>query len=157
MLPRYGVALLLQRGSPMAPNDERLELLQRVPLLSDLTKRSLRRVANLAKEVDHAAEHPIVREGGGVHSLHVIIEGTAVVTIGGQEKRSLGPGDYFGEIAIFDRGRRTATVTATTPMKVLAISKHDFLGLVASDADLAIRLLGHLAGVIRQLDARIAD
>ncbi|MEE8497925.1 MAG: cyclic nucleotide-binding domain-containing protein [Acidimicrobiia bacterium] len=141
----------------MASNEERFELLQRVPLLSNLTQRSLRGVANLAKEVNHAVEHAIVREGAGVHALHAIIEGTAVVTIGGREIKSLGPGDYFGEIAIFDSGPRTATVTATTPMTVLAIDKQDFLHLVASDSDLATRLLGHLAGIIREFDARSAD
>ena len=141
----------------MASIKERLELLDRIPLFSGLTKRHLREIANLVKEVDHPAGKTIVREGKRAHALHVIVDGTAVITIGGREMRRLGPGDYFGEIALFDSGPRTATVSATTPLRALAILRSDFLGAVASDGELATRLLVHLAKVVRDLDAQSAE
>jgi len=122
-----------------------------------LEKKVLRQISQLVKEIDHDDGHTVVREGAGAHAMHVIVAGDAVVTIGGREVARLGRGDSFGEVALFDRGDRTASVTATGPLNVLAIDGVGFLRLVRSDGELATRLLTHLAGFLRALDGELAE
>ncbi len=141
----------------MTATDEYVELLGGIKLFSGLGKPILRRIAELAREVDHDDGEAVVIEGGGVHAMHVIVSGDAVVAIGGREVARLGSGDPFGEIALFDHGHRTATVTAAGPLKVLAIDGFGFLRLVQSDGELATRLLAHLAAFLRALDGELAE
>ena len=73
---------------------------------------------------------------------------------GGRKIASLGPGDYFGELALLDHQPRTATVTADTPMKVWVLDSRHFEGILDEIPGLARRLLTHLAGQVRELDAK---
>ena len=141
----------------MSATDEHLELLSGVSLFSGLDKSVLNKIAQLAKEVNHDDGHTVVREGAGAHAMHLIIEGDAVVGIGDREVARLGPGDSFGEVALFDHGKRSATVTATGPLKVLAIDGSGFLRLVRSAGELAPRLLAHMAAFLRALDGELAE
>ncbi len=141
----------------MATIDEHVELLSGVRLFSGLRKPVLRQIAQLAKEIDHNEGHTVVREGAGAHAMHLIVNGNAVVAIGDREVARLGPGDSFGEVALFDRSRRTATVTAMGPLKVLAIDGPGFLRIVQSDGELATRLLAHMAAFLRSLDGELAE
>lgn len=124
----------------MAAEDEAVELLRSVPLFSDVPTRSLKRVLGYAKTVTHPPGDVIVRQGSGAHALHVILSGEAEVSADGTRIASLGRGDYFGEIAIVDNSRRTATVTAMTELQVLAIDATSFRLLVRSDPGLASTL-----------------
>jgi CRP-like cAMP-binding protein len=99
----------------------------------------------------------VVREGAAAHALHVIVDGSAEVTIGGETVGRLGPGDSFGEIALFDDGPRTATVTADGPLRVLAIDGHTFRETIGKDPELGYRLIVHLAKLVRSLDVHVAD
>lgn len=141
----------------MTQEDDHLAWLSRTKLFAGLDTPVLRRIVRFAKEVDHGDGHTIVLEGHEAQAMHVIIEGAAVVTIGGREVARLGPGDSFGEVALFDHGPRTATVTASGPLRVLALDGSRFLQLVHSDGDLAVRLLSHLARFLRGLDGELAE
>lgn len=102
-----------------------------VPLFRSLKKRDLDAVSRLADEVDVPAGRVMIREGDLGHEFFVIETGTAEVTRDGDGDAlaELGPGDFFGEMALLEEDRRTATVTATTAMTVIVISGHDFRGL----------------------------
>jgi len=141
----------------MVGNTEHFEMLAGTALFSGLPKRSLETIAALAREVDHQPGEVIVTEGSTAYGLHLIIEGTADVAIGGASVAELGPGDTFGEIALLDEGTRTATVTAKTPLRVIAIHGSGFRNALKAEPDLAYALVLHLAGLVRELDAQIAD
>ena len=108
------------------------ETLARVPLFAGLEPRELSRIAESFKERQYSAGDTIATEGQGGAGFFIIGEGTAKVTVRGEERGTLGPGDYFGEIALIDEGARTATVTADTDMTTYA---HDLLGVPADRRD----------------------
>jgi CRP-like cAMP-binding protein len=99
-------------------------------LFSGLDKRERARVAQHADEVDVPEGKRLAREGDLAYEFFVIREGTADVDVGGEVKNKLGPDDFFGEIGVLDEERvRTATVTATSPMKLVVMSGHDLRAL----------------------------
>lgn len=133
----------------------RIELLSRVPLFSGVAQSTLRSIARLGRETVHGPGQAIVREGATAHALHIIEEGAATVRLGERMMGRLGPGDFFGEIALLDRGTRSATVSADTRVVTLAIEGTTLRGLVESDGRLAYHLLEHLAGKVRELDHQL--
>ncbi len=100
--------------------------LQHLSLFSELSKRERKRVAPLIDEVDVEAGHTLASEGELAYELFVIEDGTASCSQDGTEIAELGPGDFFGEIALLDGSRRrTSTVVARTPMKLAVLQGHD--------------------------------
>jgi CRP-like cAMP-binding protein len=126
-----------------------LEGLAAVPLFSGCSKRELQTIARAVKTVEHRAGTVIAREGEPGIGLFVIDEGEAEVTIGGRKKATLGPRDFFGEIALLDGGPRTATVTATTDIKLLGLTEWVFRGLMQEHSSIAIKTLEAMAGRLR--------
>jgi CRP-like cAMP-binding protein len=122
-----------------------------VPLFSECSKRELSVIARAAKEVTHRAGVTIAREGERGIGLFVIIEGECEVTIGGRRKAKLGPGDFFGEIALLDGGPRTATVTALTNVKLVGITGWVFRGLLMEHPSIALKTLEAVAGRLRSV------
>jgi CRP-like cAMP-binding protein len=130
------------------------ETLARVPLFSGLDQRDLDRIADTFKERNYAAGDTIAIEGQGGAGFFVIGEGTAKVTVQGEDRGTLGPGDYFGEIALIDEGARTATVTADSDMTTYAMTFWEFRPIVETDARIAWKLVQALAHKLRELEAR---
>ena len=126
-----------------------VEELSRVPLFSDCSNRDLQTIGRVVKDIDHPAGTVIAREGEPGVGLFVIVEGEAEVTIGGKKKATLGPGEFFGEIALLDGGPRTATVTAITDMKLLGLTEWVFRGLMQEHPSIAIKTLQQRAGRLR--------
>jgi CRP-like cAMP-binding protein len=91
------------------------------PLFADLTDSQLERVASEMEEKRVVRGAVLAREGEFAYHLVVVAEGTAEVLIGGETVRTLGPGDMFGEVGVVERGRRTADVMATSPMRLLTM------------------------------------
>lgn len=141
----------------MVNSAERIELLSRVPLFSGVAKGTLRRLASMGRETVHEAGKVIVQEGRTAHALHVVVEGTATVRVKNRPVAHLKPGDFFGEIALLDKGPRAATVTADGRVVTLAVEGTALRGLVESDGRLATHLLAHLARKIRELDRELFD
>jgi CRP-like cAMP-binding protein len=131
-----------------------VDTLARVPLFSGLEKRDLERIAETFKERNYKAGDTIASEGQGGAGFFVISEGTAKVLVHGEERGSLGAGDYFGEIALLDEGARTATVQAETDMTCYAMTFWEFRPIVETDARIAWQLVLALARKLREIDAR---
>ena len=127
--------------------------LAKVPLFSGCSKKDLQTIARVVKDIDHPADTVIAREGEPGVGLFVIVEGQAEVTIGGKKKTKLVPGDFFGEIALLDGGPRTATVTATTDVKLLGLTEWVFRGLMQEHPSIAIKTLHQMAGRLRSATA----
>jgi CRP/FNR family transcriptional regulator, cyclic AMP receptor protein len=130
------------------------DLVQRVPLFSDLNKQEVQGLASSMKERTFNEGDTIATEGQSGIGFFVIEEGEATVTIGGQERGTLKAGDHFGEIALIDDGARTATVTAKTPLKAYGITAWEFRPMVEQNAGLAWKLLQELAKRLRDAEAR---
>ncbi len=124
--------------------------LEQVPLFSGCSQRDLQTIARSVEDIDHPAGTVVAREGEPGVGLFVIADGTADVTIGGKKKASLGPGDFFGEIALLDGGPRTATVTATTDVRLLGLTEWVFRGLMQEHPSIAVKTLQAMAGRLRR-------
>ena len=123
----------------------RIELLRQVPLFADLERRELEMIGQSLKERTFAAGDTIATEGERGVGFFVIQDGEARVTVGGEERRRLGAGDYFGEIALIAETDRTATVTAETELRCLGMTFWDFRPLVETNGRIAWKLLQSLA------------
>lgn len=92
-----------------------------ISVFSQLSEAQRDSVANACRELDVDAGTTLTQEGEFGYAMFAVTEGTADVLIDGDLIRTLGPGDVFGEIAVFFGGRRTATVVATTPMRLVML------------------------------------
>ena len=117
--------------------EERLELLERVPLFSEVPRDVLTRIAEVAEEADVPAGSALTHEGRYEGYFFVVESGTVRVERGGRVVNTLGPGDFLGSIALVDAGPRTASAVAETPSRVLKITNEQFRALV--DASPALR------------------
>ena len=136
----------------MGTKRELTDLLADVRLFSKCTARQRRTVARHAQTAELPAGVELIREGEPGDALFVILEGEAVVQQDGVELSRVGPGAYFGELAILDGEPRSATVVAATDVKVAVIGIRMFRTLLREFSDLAEQLLIGLAGELR--DAR---
>jgi CRP-like cAMP-binding protein len=125
------------------------DLLAAVPLLSGLERKDLERLSKDFTERTFPAGSVVVREGD-THGMgfFVVVEGEGVVTVDGREVQKVGPGSYFGEVALISDRTRTATVTATTDLKTLVMTYWDFRAFVKGDAEVAWKLLEHVGGLL---------
>jgi CRP-like cAMP-binding protein len=104
---------------------DKLELLRGVPLFADLDDRSLQAVAVLAREQTHRAGEVLMLEGEPGDEFYVLVDGTVRIERGGRTIRSMTPGGFLGEIALVERRPRTATATAVSDVRVLALRRHE--------------------------------
>lgn len=126
-----------------------VDLLAGVPLLASLDRKHLERLAKDFSERTFPAGSTVVREGDekGV-GFFVVAEGSGSVSIDGKEVATIGPGDYFGEVALISDRVRTATVTATTDLRCIVMTFWDFRAFVRGDAEVAWKLLEHVGGLL---------
>jgi CRP-like cAMP-binding protein len=130
-----------------------VELIKKVPLFTGLNDKQLKALANNFTERSFREGQELTAEGTGGAGFFVIESGEARVTIDGEDRRQLGPGDYFGEIALIDGGLRTATITATSDGKSYGLTSWQFRPLVEENASIAWPLLEAMAKRTRELDA----
>jgi pyruvate,water dikinase len=126
------------------------EALVEVPLFSDLAGPDRDAIARLFTQRVFAAGETVTKEGSEAAAFFLIESGTATVTVGGEFRRSLGPGDHFGEIALIDGRPRSATVSADGELVCQGITLWDFQPLVQRNPTMAWTLLQTLAGMLRQ-------
>jgi CRP/FNR family transcriptional regulator, cyclic AMP receptor protein len=132
-------------------DQQRIDLLRRVPLFADLDKKELEGIANSLKERTFRAGETITSEGESAVGFFVIQDGDAKVTVGGQERGRLGPGDYFGEIALIAQTGRTATVIAESDVRCLGMTFWEFRPLVEENGKIAWKMLQSLARKMSEL------
>jgi CRP-like cAMP-binding protein len=124
-------------------------MLKKVPLFAGLDDKELQEIASSMRERRFKAGDTVTQEGAGGVGFFVVQEGEASVTVGGDTKGSVGPGDYFGEIALINESPRTATLTASTDMVCYGMTPWDFRPLVESNSTIAWKLLSALAEKMR--------
>jgi CRP-like cAMP-binding protein len=142
---------VLPPRSPQAPlsKNAKIALLKQVPLFAGCSRSELVEVAISAEELDLPEGHVLTSEGGRGREFFVLVEGTARVTRDGRTLSDLRAGHWFGEIALLTYKPRTATVTATSPIRVLLLSDRDFRRIVESMPRIALKVL---ASVAQRLD-----
>jgi CRP-like cAMP-binding protein len=124
--------------------DAKIDLLKNVPLFAGCSKTELQRIASLADELDLGDGATLIREGERGREFIVIAEGTVNVTRNGKQLRELGAGDFIGEIALVADVPRTATVTATSPVRLLVVTDRAFRGLLEQMPSIAKKVLQSL-------------
>ena len=133
------------------------EDLKRVPLFSSLSQRQLRQLAKDFSERRLPAGAVVAKQGemSGV-AFFVIAEGEAAVIVDGTRVDTMGPADYFGELAMISQRERMATVEALTPMRCHTIQFWDFRAFVKKNPDVMWKLLQHVAGILLKEQSRYA-
>ena len=123
--------------------------LREIPLFAELSKDELKQVGQWTTEVELPVGRVLGREGSVAYEFFVIEDGAAEVTIDGAHVADLGPGDFFGEIGLLERDRRTATVTASTPIRVIVMLGSEFRAME--------REMPHVAQQVREAIAERLD
>ena len=139
-------------SAPAVPRSSEVSAasLECVPLFADLPRADRDALARLFIQRTFAPGETVTKEGADAAAFFLIESGTATVTVGGAFRRTLGPQDHFGEIALIDGQARSATVTADTELVCRGITLWDFQPLVQSNPTMAWTLLQTLAGMLRQ-------
>ena len=106
------------------------------------------RVSNLSEVRNILADEPVFKEGESGEELYVVLSGSVRVHKGENTMLFLGPGEHFGEMALIDRGPRSASVTAVEATRVLVIKRPDFLYMIKHERDLAVKMLWQFLGVL---------
>jgi CRP/FNR family transcriptional regulator, cyclic AMP receptor protein len=123
----------------------KIELIRRAPLFARCSKRELAEVASIADELDLPAGRELIREGQRGREFFVLLEGEADVTQDGKKIAPMKGGAFFGEIALVSDAPRTATVTATTPVRVLVVTDRSFKTLLEHAPSIQLKVLRALA------------
>ena len=126
-----------------------IDMLKKVPLFAGLDDKELQEIARSMRERRFKAGDTVTQEGAGGVGFFVVEEGQADVNVGGESKGSVGPGDYFGEIALINESPRTATLTARTDMLCYGMTPLDFRPLVETNSTIAWKLLTAMAEKMR--------
>jgi CRP-like cAMP-binding protein len=135
------------------------EMLGQTPLFSGLNQRDLRRLASAARVQTYLASSTIVREGREPHGFFIIRSGKVEVVKGAETDRPtvlrmMGPGEFFGEVALIEHKPRTATVRAVEDTECIAIWREDFAAELRQYPELAIRIL---SSVLQRLSGAEGD
>jgi CRP-like cAMP-binding protein len=131
-----------------------LDHLARVPLFAACSRKELQTIAKASDEVTVPSDKVLVEQGTSGRECFVIVDGTASVKRNGRRVATLGPGSYFGELSLLDKGPRTATVTAETPLTVLVLGPREFSSVLDAVPGLSHKLLTTLATRVRDLDTK---
>jgi CRP/FNR family transcriptional regulator, cyclic AMP receptor protein len=140
--------------STAMPADPKVDLLSHVKMFSSLNKKELRLISRTSEVVKAPAGTTLVTEGSIGHEFYLVLSGQATVRRNGRKVATLGPGQYFGELAILDRGPRSATVSAETDVELVVLGQREFMGVLAEVPPVAHKLLVSMAGRLRAADSK---
>jgi CRP-like cAMP-binding protein len=140
----------------MKRRDEKVELLRQTPLFASCDDRELESISRLVDEADLAEGRVLITEGStDCREAFIVLEGTAGVSVRGVQVAVIGPGSCTGEMAVIDHDRRSATVTALTPMRVLVMDARGLHALVEKQG-VGWKLLRELGLRVRALESETA-
>ena len=125
--------------------NSKVELLGRVPLFAGLSRRDLQRIARIADEIDLREGKQLISEGSSGRQFFILLDGGADVRRKGRRLNTMGPGDFFGEIALLSDRLTTATVTTTEPSRALVITRTSFKSLLRDEPSVQLKVLQALA------------
>jgi CRP-like cAMP-binding protein len=141
--------MLIRRSWDRPTQRDWSEVLGAMPLFSGVPKRHVRSIAKLAWRVDHAPGEVIVQAGERGNSLYLMLEGRARVV---GKSRVLKPGDFFGEMALIDGGPRSATIIATSQVRVMMVQRRPFLEVLKQNPQIGLAIMETLAQRVRRLE-----
>jgi CRP-like cAMP-binding protein len=127
------------------PHDTKVDALAKAPLFAALSRQELGELAKATEDLEVDEGKALTREGDLGREFFVIVDGDVSVTQEGKEIRRLGAGDFFGEIAlIYDNARRTATVTAASPLRFFVLTRQSFRSLLEHQPDIEEKVMAEL-------------
>ena len=132
------------------------DVLGRVSLFAGVRPKDLRKLARDAHELSFAAGTTLTEDDGFGTTFFVVVEGNVEIAVGGQKVRSVGPGEFFGEVALIDRDTRSATATAVTDTRCLVFSRPVFRPFAHNHPEVAWALLELMVSRVREAETRTA-
>ena len=129
------------------------DVMAALPLFSGVPKRHIGALAKLAWRVDHAPGEVIVQAGDRGNSMYLMLEGRARVV---GKSRVLRPGDFFGEMALIDGGPRSATIIATSQVRVMMVQRRAFLKVLKQNPQIGLAIMETLAQRLRGLERAVS-
>ena len=138
-------------------DDSIVEMLEKTPLWSGLTKQDLRQVIKASKERDFESGHTVVTKGDPGDGFYLIFEGAAEVRSDGKTLSKLGPGQFFGEMSILDNQPRSADVVTVEPSRILFLSALSFKTLIFANPKIALKMLQEFAQRLRSADKLLSN
>jgi CRP-like cAMP-binding protein len=139
----------------MARRDSYIDHLARVPLFSACSKEELRALSRATTDIPVAEGQVLVREGERGLEFFVIVNGTAKITRKGRKVGEIGPGDFFGELALLIDADRNATVTALTPMEAIVLSRREFDAALAAAPRMTRKIMVGMAARLAEFDSKV--
>lgn len=133
--------------------DQKLELLERVPLFAGVAREGLEEIGRITDEIDVPAGRALTHEGRHEGYFFVIVSGTVRIERGGRTINTIGAGDFLGEIALLDDGPRTATATTESPCRLLSMTHQRFHELLDTSPPVRTAILEAVGQRLRALDA----
>jgi CRP/FNR family cyclic AMP-dependent transcriptional regulator len=137
--------------------DEKLDLLARVPLFARMGKRELERLSQLTDEVEIGLDRVLAEQGETGHEFFIVLDGRLTVFDEGKPIATLGPGDFFGEIALLDGRPRTATVRTEGITRLLVMAHREFHALMDEFPTVRTAVLEAVADRLRRVEADTAS
>jgi CRP-like cAMP-binding protein len=134
------------------PTATKSDVLKTVPLFDGIRPRQLKRIADQFREETFRAGADLVRQGDAGGRIFVIANGFVKISVNGRTRRTDGPGSVIGELSVFDRGPRGATVTAAGEVAALTMSSSSFLALLEDEPAVARHVMGVLARRLRECE-----
>jgi len=141
----------------MAQRDDLISHLGEVPLFSRCSRRDLHTVIRNIEVVDLPDGAPVIAQGEAGDAFYVLLGGSAVVRRNGRKVGELGPGDYFGELALLDPAPRNADVVALTEVRVACLDAKSFRGMLRTVPAMNERLLAGLSRRVRDADRKSVE
>ncbi len=130
-------------------SDPKIDALSAVPLFAHCSGQELQFLASRTDEVEVPSGRQLARQGHPADAFYVLLEGEADVELDGQHRRTLGPGDFFGEISMLDRGPATATVVTRSPSRLMVMSHMQFRDAIKGSDPLLAQVMAAMAQRLR--------
>jgi len=138
-------------GLKEEPLHETEEALRAIPLFAACSAYDLRFIASRAQSREYPSGATLCTQGERADAFFVIVDGRAEARRDGSVLRSMGPGDFFGEIGLIDAGPRTATVTSTSPLRCFVLGSQQFRDVLGENANIAVRILDAVTRRLRAM------
>jgi CRP-like cAMP-binding protein len=139
----------------VARRDAYIDHLARVPLFSACSKDELRKLSHATTDIPIAEGQVLVREGERGMEFFIIVSGTAKITRKGRKVGEIGPGGFFGELALLIDADRNATVTALTPMEAIVLSRREFDAALAAAPRMTRKIMVGMATRLAEFDSKV--
>jgi CRP-like cAMP-binding protein len=138
-------------------NDAVIEMLEKAPLWSGLSKKELKSMVSVSRERRFESGHTIVKKGEGGVGFYLILDGTVEIRSDGNTLSKLGPGQFFGEMSVLDNQPRSADVVTVQPSRLLILTAWEFKGLISAKPRIALKMLQELVRRLRNTDLSLSD